>query len=78
VAFSPDGRLLATAEDDRGVRLLDLATGAELCRVSGPGDRLSGVAFAPAGRTLAASGDDADTRLWDLADLLGAGRRGAP
>jgi WD40 repeat protein len=70
MAFSPDGRLLATAGGDGAVRLWDLGTNTELRRVGGPGDRLTGVAFSPDGRLLAASGTDADVRLWDLAEIL--------
>jgi WD40 repeat protein len=60
VAFSPDGRLLATAGDDGIVRLWDIVTGAELCQVRSPDDRLSGVAFSPDAKMLAAAGNDAD------------------
>ena len=72
MAFSPDGRLLATAGGDGTVRLWDVATGAELRQVGDPADRLSGVAFSPDGRMLAATGNDADIRLWDLAEVLKA------
>jgi WD40 repeat protein len=73
VAFSPDWRLLATADRDGVVRLWSVATGAELRHVGGPADRLVGVAFSPDGRMLAATGIDTDIRLWNLAELFGAG-----
>jgi WD40 repeat protein len=70
VAFSPDGRLLATAGDDGVVRLWSVTSGAELRHVGSSLDRLVGVAFSPDGKMLAATGYDNDIRLWDLAELF--------
>jgi WD40 repeat protein len=54
-AFSPDGKILATTENKRGIVLWDVSSGKELDRFTGQGDGV-GVAFAPDGRTLAAAG----------------------
>ena len=72
VAFSPDGRLLASCGDDDVVRLWDPATGAERRTLTGHTGRVNGVAFSPDGLLLA-SCDDETVRLWDPA--TGAERR---
>jgi WD40 repeat protein len=70
VAFSPDGRLLASASDDRSVRLWDIASGRQLAMFEGHTDWVRGVAFSPDGRLLASAGNDRSVRLWDTATTL--------
>jgi WD40 repeat protein len=71
IAFSPNGRLLATADDDSTVKLWSVATGRRLSSLEGQADRLCGVAFSLDGRTLAAIGNDSDVRLWDVTEAIG-------
>jgi WD40 repeat protein len=72
VAFAPDGRLLATADNDRTVKLWSVATGRLLARLDGSTNWLGGVAFSSDGRTLAAIGNDTDVRLWDVTEVVGS------
>ena len=53
VAYSPDGKVIATGGDDRCVRLWDPATGKELRELPVQG-RVTSVAFSPDGQTIAA------------------------
>ena len=69
VSFSPDGSTLASASDDRKVRLWDVETGALKQTLTGDmdwgHDWITSVAFSPDGRTLAGGSASKTVRLWD-------------
>jgi WD40 repeat protein/transcriptional regulator with XRE-family HTH domain len=65
VAFSPDGRTLATTSD-KTIRFWDVRTRTPLgAQLTGHAGRIDAIAFSPDGRTLASAGDD-ETSLWDV------------
>jgi RNA polymerase sigma factor (sigma-70 family) len=72
VSFSPDGKLLASADGnitgkDNLLYLWDVTTGEELRRCRGHEGEVRCFAFAPDGKTLASSSADGTIRLWDPA-----------
>jgi WD40 repeat protein/serine/threonine protein kinase len=65
--FSPDGKLLATAGQDKTVRLWDVVSGETLRVLTGHTHDVNSVQFAPDGQTLATASEDQTVKLWDAA-----------
>ncbi|MBI3466717.1 MAG: protein kinase [Planctomycetes bacterium] len=64
-AFSPDGKVLATAGDDKSIRLWEVATGKRKERIPHTA-AVHGLAFSPDGKMLASGGADKAVTLWDV------------
>lgn len=65
MAFSPDGKQLAVAGEDRSMILWDPATGMKLQTLAGPASLANAVTFSPDGAYLASISRDQAVRVWD-------------
>ena len=65
VAFSPDGKLLATGGSDGVVCCWEVTSGKELLSYKGHSNFIRSVAFSPDGKTLASGSSDKTIKLWD-------------
>jgi len=66
VAFSPDGKILASAGQDESVHLWDVTNGKLLRELRGHAGAVWSVAFSPDQKILASGSEDRSVRLWDL------------
>jgi WD40 repeat protein len=63
VSFSPDGQTIASASDDRTVRLWQ-RDGTLIATLEGHADSVLSVNFSPDGQTIASASADDTVRLW--------------
>jgi WD40 repeat protein len=80
VAYSPDGRMFATAleEPEREILIYEKASGNVRGVLRGFRGRVRGLAFFPDNRRLASSLSDATVLIWDLAKTAEPARVGGP
>jgi WD40 repeat protein len=65
VAFSPNGKILASGSTDKTIKLWDVQTGALKQTLNGHSNGVHSLEFSPDGTTLASGSDDKTIRLWN-------------
>ncbi|MEK6705313.1 MAG: WD40 repeat domain-containing protein [Bdellovibrionota bacterium] len=66
VAFSPNGKMIASGSDDQTIRLWDTKTGKLIRMLNVEYCTAESVAFSPDGKVLAAGYNDGTIQLWDI------------
>jgi WD40 repeat protein len=67
LAFSADGKTLASSGRDKKTQLWDVQTGENTATLEGHADGVWASAFSPDGKTLVSTGLDGTVKVWDLA-----------
>ncbi|HEU5370167.1 MAG TPA: protein kinase [Ktedonobacterales bacterium] len=67
LAWSPDGKLIASASDDTFVQVFEVATGTRRLIYRGHTEEVAAVAWSPDGKLIASAGQDQTVQLWNAA-----------
>ena len=67
VAWSPDGKKIASASADTNVQVWNATTGSNILTYRGHSSKVNGVAWSPNGRRIASASDDRTVQVWDAA-----------
>ncbi|MCT7977949.1 nSTAND1 domain-containing NTPase, partial [Laspinema olomoucense] len=66
IAFSPEGKALASGSNDKTIKLWNVKTGEEIHTLTGHQAGVWSIAFSPEGKALASGSNDKTIKLWNV------------
>lgn len=68
VAWSPDGKLIASGSDDTFIQIFDARTGQRKIIYSGHTEEVAALGWSPDGKSLASGGEDKTVQVWNASN----------